>query len=113
MVTLPAPPSRPAELGQPCELTLPRDLCEALRFTPEQFEQLCEANPEAVLELTAAGQLIVMTPTGGDTGARNIRLSMRLLVWADQHSDWKAFDSSTGFRLPDGSVLRRLWATEV
>lgn len=105
MVTLPAPPSRPAELGQPCELTLPRDLCEALLFTPEQFEQLCEANPEAVLELTAEGHLIAMTPTGGDTGARNIRLSMRLLVWADQHSDWKAFDSSTGFRLPDGSVL--------
>lgn len=105
MVTLPAPPSCPAELEQPCELTLPRDLCEALRFTPEQFEQLCEANPEAVLELTAEGQLIAMTPTGGDTGARNIRLSMRLLVWADQHSDWKAFDSSTGFRLPDGSVL--------
>lgn len=105
MVTLPAPPSRPAELGLPGELTLPRDLCEALRFTPEQFEQLCEANPEAVLELTAEGQLIAMTPTGGDTGARNIRLSMRLLVWADQHSDWKAFDSSTGFRLPDGSVL--------
>ena len=105
MVTLPAPPSRPAELGLPCELTLPPDLCEALRFTPEQFEQLCAANPEAVLELTAEGHLIAMTPTGGETGARNIRLSMRLLVWADQRGGWQVFDSSSGFRLPDGSVL--------
>jgi Uma2 family endonuclease len=105
MVTLPAPPSRPAELEQPCELTLPRDLWEALRFTPEQFMQLCEANPEAVLELTAEGHLIAMTPTGGDTGARNTRLTMRLLQWADQRGGWQVFGSSTGFRLPDGSVL--------
>lgn len=44
MVTLPAPPSGPAELGLPCELTLPRELIEALRFTPEQFAQLCAAS---------------------------------------------------------------------
>ncbi len=71
MVTLPAAPSRPAELGLPCELTLPRELSEQLRFTPEQFAQLCEANPEAVLELSAEGHLITMTPTGGDTSVRN------------------------------------------
>lgn len=105
MVTLPAPPSRPAELGQPCELTLPPDLCEALRFTPDQFAQLCEANPEAVLELTAEGQLIAMTPTGGDTSARNTALSYQLQHWARVHGGWKVFESSGGFRLPDGSVL--------
>ena len=105
MVTLPAPPSRPAELGQPCELTLPRDLCEALRFTPEQFEQLCEANPEAVLELTAEGHLIAMTPVGGETSARNARLSFQLGRWALSQGGWQAFGSCTGFRLPDGSVL--------
>jgi Uma2 family endonuclease len=30
---------------------------------------------------------------------------MRLLLWADQQGGWKVFGSSTGFRLPDGSVL--------
>lgn len=30
---------------------------------------------------------------------------MRLLLWADQHGGWKVFGSSSGFRLPDGSVL--------
>ncbi|MEI6030890.1 MAG: Uma2 family endonuclease [Synechococcaceae cyanobacterium ELA739] len=80
-------------------------LPQELQLTPEQFVLLCAANPEAVLELDAQGHLINMTPTGGDTGSRNSRLLMRLLLWADRTGGWKVFDSSTGFRLPDGSVL--------
>lgn len=76
-----------------------------LQLTPEQFALVCKANPEAVLELAADGQLIAMTPTGGDTSARNNLLSARLQVWALSQGGWKVFDSSTGFRLPDGSVL--------
>jgi Uma2 family endonuclease len=76
-----------------------------LQLSPEQFALVCEANPEAVLELTAAGQVIAMTPTGGETGGRNSLLSARLQVWALGQGGWKVFDSSTGFRLPDGSVL--------
>lgn len=76
-----------------------------LRLTPEQFALLCAENREAVLELAADGSLIVMTPTGSETGARNSRIEMRLLLWADQQGGWKVFGSSSGFRLPDGSVL--------
>ena len=50
-----------------------------LRLTPEQFDLVCEANPEAALELAADGQLNRLTPTGGDTGARNTLLGTRLL----------------------------------
>jgi len=100
-----APPpatAQPSEL-EPAPLRLHADL----RLTPEQFERVCQANPEAVLELTAEGQLIVMTPTGGETGARSLRLGQRLLAWADGPGagSWIAFDSSTGFLLADGSVL--------
>lgn len=94
-----APPVALADALAP--LQLPADLC----LSPEQFAAVCAANPDAVLELDAAGHLIHMTPTGGETGARNSRLLMRLLVWADQTGGWQLFDSSTGFRLPDGSVL--------
>ena len=76
-----------------------------LRLTPEQFALVCAENREAVLELAADGRLITTTPTGSETGARNSRLVMRLLLWADQQGGWKVFDSSAGFRLPDGSVL--------
>ena len=87
--------------GLPHHLVLPPDL----RLTPEQFAFVCEANPEAVLELAADGQLIAMTPTGGDTSARNSLLIARLQIWALGQGTWKVFDSSGGFRLPDGSVL--------
>jgi len=100
-----APPFTSAQLPElePAPLLLPLDL----RLTPEQFERVCQANPEAVLELAADGHLIVMTPTGGETGARSLRLGQRLLLWADGPGAgaWIAFDSSTGFRLADGSVL--------
>ena len=76
-----------------------------LRLSPEQFALVCEANPEAVLELAADGQLISVTPTGGDTGRRNTRLLTRLQTWADRQGGWTVFDSSTGFRLAEGSVL--------
>ena len=94
-----APPAPPADALAP--LRLPPDL----RITPEQFAAVCQANPNAVLELDASGRLIHMTPTGSETGARNSRLVMRLLLWADQQGGWRVFDSSSGFRLPDGSVL--------
>ena len=97
----PAPSGLTAE-GLPHHLVLPPDL----RLTPEQFALVCEANPEAVLELSADGQLIAMTPTGGETGARNHTLSLSLGLAARASGlALKLFDSSTGFRLPDGSVL--------
>ena len=77
-----------------------------LRLTPEQFALVCRANPEAVLELAADGQLIAMTPTGGETGQRNLALGA--LLWQAVRTSrlpLRLFDSSTGFQLPDGSVL--------
>jgi len=97
-----AAPSAPeAAVSGLAPLLLPHDL----RLSPEQFAQVCEANPDAVLELAADGQLIAMTPTGGETGRRNTRLLTRLQTWADLRGCWEVFDSSTGFRLADGSVL--------
>jgi Uma2 family endonuclease len=60
-----------------------------------------------VLELTADGVLSAMTTNGGKNSARNLRLGLRLLLWADGPGAgaWIAFDSSGGFRLPDGAVL--------
>ena len=107
-------PPRPLEIpsgekcgaGLPELLNLPASLCAGLQFTPEQFAALCQANPEAVLELAADGSLILMTPTGSETGGRNGALSG--LLWQALKASalpLKLFDSSTGFRLPDHSVL--------
>ena len=87
---------------EPAPLLLPWDL----RLTPEQFERVCQANPEAVLELSADRHLIDMMPTGGETGSRNSRLLIQLgMALSCCTLSLRIFDSSTGFRLPDGSVL--------
>ncbi|MEB3335401.1 MAG: Uma2 family endonuclease, partial [Cyanobacteriota bacterium] len=80
-------------------------LTATLRLTPEQFADLCAVNPDAVLELAADGALIPMTPTGSETGFRSGELFFQIKAWARARGDWKVFDSSTGFRLPDNSVL--------
>lgn len=98
-MTLATAPASPSD-SLP-HLRLPAEL----RLTPEQFEQVCAANREAVLELGADGRVIAMTPTGSETSGRNSRLVMRLMLWADQQGGWKVFESSGGFRLADGSVL--------
>jgi Uma2 family endonuclease len=87
-------------------ITLPLLHSSSLRLTPDQFAELCQANPDAVLELAADGSLICMTPTGIENGGRNGALSG--LLWQALKASalpLKLFDSSSGFRLPDNSVL--------
>jgi Uma2 family endonuclease len=75
-----------------------------LKLTDEQFEQLVAANRNVRLELTAKGELIIMPPTGGETGNRNFDLSGQLWFWNRQNRLGKAFDSSIGFRLSNGAT---------
>jgi Uma2 family endonuclease len=97
--------TRSASTSTAVDALAPLRLPPDLRLSPEQFERVCAENRDAVLELTADGRVIPMPPTGSETGARNARLEMRLLLWADQQGGWKVFGCSSGFRLPDGSVL--------
>jgi len=73
-------------------------------LTDEQFYQLCQANRDVRLERSAEGCLIVMPPTGWGTGNRNSRLTTQLGIWAEQDGMGFAFDSSTGFTLPNGAT---------
>ncbi|MDZ8067194.1 MAG: Uma2 family endonuclease [Nostoc sp. DedQUE08] len=75
-----------------------------LQFTDEEFAQIVAVNKELRLELTAEGELIIMSPTGGETGNRNFELYLDLGVWNRQNKLGKAFDSSTGFKLPNGAT---------
>jgi Uma2 family endonuclease len=73
-------------------------------LTHEQFRALCRENRDVRLELTAKGELIVMPPTGWESGRRNIKLAARLENWTEENGMGVAFDSSTGFILPNGSI---------
>ncbi|MBH8551890.1 Uma2 family endonuclease [Nostocaceae cyanobacterium CENA357] len=75
-----------------------------LKFTDEEFEQIVAVNKELRLELTAEGELVIMSPTGGETGNRNFDLLGQLWFWNSQNNLGKAFDSSTGFKLSNGAT---------
>jgi len=77
------------------------NLNSIIKLTSEQFYQLCEENPDLKLERNANGELIVMPPTGGETGKRNLTAGAQLWTWNEQTELGEAFDSSTGFTLPN------------
>jgi Uma2 family endonuclease len=74
-----------------------------MKLTRDQFHELCAANPELKLERNANGELVIMSPTGGETGAWNSDITIDLGIWNRQTATGKTFDSSTGFSLPRGS----------
>ena len=83
---------------------IPIHLPRTLRCTQEQFVELVKANPELRWELTAQGEVIVMPPTGSETGNYNSELIANFVIWNRQSQLGKVFDSSTGFRLPNGAI---------
>ncbi|MEO0841745.1 MAG: Uma2 family endonuclease [Cyanobacteria bacterium J06643_5] len=84
--------------------TLSLQIPPSLKFTDEEFEQIVEFNKELRLELTAEGELVIMSPTGGETGNRNFDLIGQIWFWSRKNKLGKAFDSSTGFKLPNGAT---------
>jgi Uma2 family endonuclease len=74
------------------------------KLTHEQFRDLCQENRDVRLELTSNGELIVMPPTGWESGNRNANITADLIFWNRQANLGKAFDSSTGFILPSGAI---------
>ena len=74
-----------------------------LRVTHEEFEKLCQDNRDRSFELTATGELVVMPPTGGESGNSELELGANLAIWNRQARLGKVFSSSTVFVLPNGA----------
>ena len=76
---------------------------QSVQLTDEQFFQLCQDNRELKFERNANGDLVIMPPTGGETSNRNAGITAQLWVWNEQSKSGKVFDSSGGFKLPNGA----------
>ena len=76
---------------------------KGFKVTPEQFDWLTNVEQIARMELTQDGELIVMSPTGGEAGEKNFNLYIDLGIWNRQTKLGKAFDSSTIFVLPNSA----------
>lgn len=86
---------RPQDKTQAADLPMP--------YTHEEFERLAATYPELRMELTAEGELIIMPPTGGESGRRGFRLIGQLAQYLEKNEIGEGFDSSTGFTLPNGA----------
>ena len=73
------------------------------KINDDEFENFCRHNPDIELELTKEGELVIMPPTGGETGIRNFSLIFEFGKWLENHPNGVAFDSSTVFKLPSGA----------
>jgi Uma2 family endonuclease len=73
------------------------------KITDDQFYQLCRENPDVKFERNAQGAIIVMTPTGGETGSYNSEINADFVIWNRQTKLGVCFDSSTCFKLPSGA----------
>ncbi len=82
---------------------MPIAIPKGFKITPEQFDQLAKIEQLSKIELTDTGELIVMSPTGGEAGEKNFNLYIDLGIWNRQTRLGKAFDSSTVFILPNGA----------
>ena len=83
--------------------TLTLTLDPVVRLTHEQFYELCKVNQDLRLERSSTGELILMPPTGWESGKRNADLTANVTLWNRQTQLGIVFDPSTGFSLPNGA----------
>ncbi len=73
------------------------------KMTDDEFEIFCRHNPDLQIELTKQGEIVIMSPTGGETGNRNFSLIGRFFNWVEEDESGIGFDSSTVFKLPNAA----------
>jgi Uma2 family endonuclease len=81
-------------------LCLPR----SMTLSDDQFFDFCQVNRDLRIERTAAREIVIMSPTGWETGSRNAEIIAQLRTWARADGTGVSVDSSTGFKLPNGAI---------
>jgi Uma2 family endonuclease len=71
-------------------------------LTRSQFFQLCQANPDVQLERSPQGELIIVSPVGGESGNQEANLILKVGIWNEQTKLGVVFSSQTVFSLPAG-----------
>jgi len=85
-------------------LLLTVQLEPVVKLSDDEFFEFCRINRELRVERTAKGELVIMPPAGGEEGCRGSEINGQLWRWASEDGRGVAFDSSTGFVLPNGAV---------
>jgi len=84
---------------------LPRSLAVEPPLSDAELEAFCLKNEDVQIERTSEGTIRMNPPTGAFTGDGSSEINYQLRSWWHTHHKGRVFDSSTGFFLPDGSML--------
>jgi len=76
-----------------------------LEMNDEQFFEFCQANRDVRIERNSQGEIIIMPPTGWETGNKNAEITIQLGIWAKKDGRGKTVDSSAGYKLPNGATM--------
>ncbi len=74
-----------------------------IKLTEDQFYDLCRANPDLKFERNSKGEIVIVPPTGGETGKYNAEITIDFGIWNRQAKLGVVFDSSTCFHFPNGA----------
>ena len=96
------PPARVADAGEILPIVL--KLGPLIELTEEQFADFCELNGDLRIERTVNGELEIMSPAKGFTGAKELEIAAQLRNWARRHRGGMAFGPSVGYTLPSGAM---------
>jgi Uma2 family endonuclease len=72
------------------------------KLTHEQFYELCMTNKGVAMERSPEGELVIVSPIGGESGSHEARLIAKLFIWNEEAGLGVVFSSSTVFKLPGG-----------
>ncbi len=75
-------------------------------MTEDEFFNFCQSIEmrDKRIERTKTGKIIIMEPTGSETGNFNFEIGGEVHHWNKENRSGRAFDSSTGFTLPNTAV---------
>lgn len=76
-----------------------------IEMSDEQFFEFCQVNRDLRIERSADGEIIIMPPTGWETGDKNSEITTQLRNWTKQDGSGKSADSSAGYKMPNGAIM--------
>lgn len=74
-------------------------------MTDEEFLKFCLGNPDLRIERNSNLETVIRSPVTSKSGNHSGEIFRQLSNWAMVNNKGLAFDSSSGFTLPDRSVL--------
>lgn len=75
-----------------------------MEMTNDHFFEFCQLNRDLRIERNQSGEIVIMSPSGSETGNREGNIFGQLWVWAEKDGTGLAFSSSAGFTLSTGAV---------